>query len=178
LIYVRSRRPIVTIGAAAAGCAAVFGLLAFGALQLPAGWVAAIALGAGSIGACAVVGWAWLQLRAWPSGKLALFRDRLLVVHRRHEMRALWELMDTVTLADLRGWPRIRMTDRLTIALRNEPPIRLKPADFGLEAAACRDLILKMRDDAGLRERLPEFDSLRDLAASPVVAGELFEPRF
>jgi hypothetical protein len=42
---------------------------------------------------------------------------------------------------------------------------------------ACRDLILKLRDDPKLRVRLPEFDSLRDLAISPVVAGELIEPR-
>ena len=38
MIYVRTRRPIVTIGASALGCALAFGLLAVGALQLPAGW--------------------------------------------------------------------------------------------------------------------------------------------
>ena len=168
----------MTLGAAALGCALVFCLLAVGALQLTLGSVAAIALGAGSLGALAVAVWAALQLRAWPSGKLALFRDRLLVVSGRHEMRALWELMDTVSLADPKTWPQIRITDQLTINFRNEGPIRFKPVDFGLEAVACRDLILKLRDDASLRDRLPEFDSLRDLAATPVVAGELFEPRF
>ena len=173
----RSRRPIVTVGAAALGCSVGFGLLAAGALQIPAGWVAAVALGVGAIGAAAVAAWSFMRLRQWPAGKLALFRDRLLVIHERHEMRALWELMDSVTLADPGSWPELKMTDRVTISFRNEPPIRFKPAQFGLEASACRDLILRLRDDVRLRQRLPEFDSARDLTASPVVAGERFEPR-
>ena len=93
-------------------------------------------------------------------------------------MRALWERMDTVTLADPGAWPELKMTDTLTLSLHNEPPLRLKPASFGLEAAGCRDLILRLRDEPALRERLPEFDSARDLAATPVVAGEMTEPRF
>ncbi len=168
----------MTIGAAALGCAVAFGLLAVGALQIPGAAVAALALGAGALGACGVAAWFGLRLRRWPTGKLAFFRDRILVVQERHEMRALWELMDSVTLADPGSWPQIKMTDRLTISFRNEPPIRFRPAQFGLEASACRDLILRLRDDAPLREKLPEFDSARDLAASPVVAGERFEPRF
>src|ERR1700751_5933892 len=96
--------------------------------QLPAGWVAAVALGTGSAVAFVVGGWAGVRLRAWPSGKLGLFRDRLLVVHDRHEMRALWDEMETVTLADEAAWPTIRMTDRLTLPLRHEPPVRFKPA--------------------------------------------------
>jgi hypothetical protein len=36
--------------------------------------------------------------------------------------------------------------------------------------------MIRLRDDSRLRGRLPEFDSVRDLAASPVVAGELTEP--
>lgn len=178
MIYVRSRRSIVTVGGAAMVCAAGFALLAAGALQLPAGSVAAIALGGGAFGACAVAFWAGWRLRQWPAGKLALFRDRLLVIHDRHEMRALWEAMDSITLADTGSWPDLKMTDRVTISLRNEPPIRFKPAEFGLDAMACRDMILRLRDDLPLRERLPEFDSARDLAASPVVAGERYEPGF
>ena len=69
------------------------------------------------------------------------------------------------------------MTDRLTIQLKDEPALTFKPAVVGLEPSACRDLILRLRDDPKLRSRLPEFDSLRDLAISPVVAGELIEPR-
>ena len=176
MIYVRSRRPIVTIAVSAAGCTLAFAGLTYAALQLPGGLVAAVALAAGAVAGLAVTAWAALGLRAWPQGKLGLFRDRLLVVHARHEMRALWDRMDTVTLADQASWPSIKLTDRLTINLRYEPPIRFKPADFGLEAGSCRDLILRLRDDSELRRRLPEFDSARDLAAAPVVAGDTSLP--
>jgi hypothetical protein len=167
----------VTLGAFGLAWTVAFALLAFGALGLTGGWVAAVALGAGSAGGLAATVWAGLQLRSWPAGKLAFFRDRILVIQGRHEMRALWSLMDTVTLSDLNSWPRVRLTDRLTIHFRNEPPLGFKPAQFGLQPAACRDLILRLRDDARLRARLPEFDSVRDLAVFPVVAGELIEPR-
>ena len=177
LIFVRSRRSIVTLGAAGLACGLAFGALAVVALSIPAGQVAAIALGAGSLGAWALAAWAAIKLKAWPSGKLAFFRDRLVVVQGRHEMRAIWDHMETVTLSDPNSWPHVRLTDRLTIHFKNERPLAFKPALFGLEPAACRDLILRLREDSRLRARLPEFDSARDLAISPVVAGELIEPR-
>jgi hypothetical protein len=177
LIYVRSRRSILTLGAAGLACAAVFGTLAAVAFGLTAGAVAGVALGIGTVAGLALTGWAAVQLRRWPVAKLALFRDRLLVIEGKHEIRAVWSLMETVTLAEPADWPNVRLTDRLTIHSRNEAPISFKPALFGLEPAACRDLILRLRDDSKLRSRLPEFDSARDLAVSPVVAGELIEPR-
>ena len=177
MIYVRSRRSILTLGTSGLAFAIVFAILAVGATRLPGGWVAAIALAAGAIGAGAVAATAGLQLRSWPLGRLGFFRDRMVVIQGRHEMRAVWSLMDTVTLSDPGSWPNVRLTDRLTIHFRNEPPLGFKPAQFGLEPAACRDLILRLRDDARLRARLPEFESARDLAVSPVVAGELIEPR-
>lgn len=143
---------------------------------MPGAWVAAAALGAGSAVALLLLIWAGIQLHAWPWGRLGLFRDRLLVVQERHEMRALWDQMETITLADEADWPNIRMTDRLTLHLRHEAALRFKPADFGLEASSCRDLILRLRDDLELRGRLPEFDSARDLTAAPVVVGELSDP--
>lgn len=158
-------------------CAAVFGTLAFVAFTLPSGAVAGVPLGLGSLGGAALAAWAGVQAQRWPSGKLALFRDRLVVIHGKHEMRALWSLMEIVTLAAAKSWPDVRLTDRLTINLKDEPPLSFKPAVFGLAPTACRDLILRLRDDAKLRSRLPEFDSARDLAISPVVAGELSEPR-
>ena len=176
LIYVRSRRSIVTLGASSLFCALVFAVLALVATRLPEGWLAGVALGAGSIGAWAVAVWAAFQLHAWPASKLGFFRDRMVVVQGRHEMRALWDLMESVTLSDPDSWPKVRVTDRLTIRIRNEPAFGLKPAHFGLEPAACRDLILRLRDDAGLRARLPEFDSARDLAIAPIVSGELIKP--
>ncbi len=108
---------------------------------------------------------------------MGFFRDRLVVIRGRHEMRAVWVAMETVTLSEPDSWPHVRLTDRLTINFKNEPPMVFKPAEFGLDPTACRDLILRLRDDSRLRARLPEFDSARDLTVSPIVAGELIEPR-
>jgi hypothetical protein len=176
LIYVRSRRSIVTLGAAGLACALVFGALAAIAMVAQV-WPAGLALAVGALGGAALGAWAGWGLTSWPSGKLGLFRDRLVVIHGRHEMRAVWSAMETVTLSEPGSWPRVRLTDRLTISFRNEPPLKFKPAQFGLDPSACRDLMIRLRDDSGLRARLPEFDSVRDLAISPVVAGELIEPR-
>jgi hypothetical protein len=140
-------------------------------------WPAGLALAVGALGGAALGAWAGWGLTSWPSGKLGLFRDRLVVIQGRHEMRAVWSVMETVTLSEPGSWPRVRLTDRLTISFKNEPPLKFKPAQFGLEPSACRDLMIRLRDDSRLRARLPEFDSVRDLAISPVVAGELIEPR-
>jgi len=168
---------VVTLAIAGLVWTALFMVLAVGALRLPQGGIAGVALAAGAAAGAAVSVWAVLKLRAWPPGRLGLFRDRLLVIESKHEMGAIWTRMESVTLSDPNSWPHVRVTDRLTIQLKNEPPVTFKPALFGLEPAACRDLILRLRDDAELRARLPEFDSLRDLVISPVVAGELIEPR-
>jgi hypothetical protein len=177
MIYVRSRRSIVTLGASGLAFALLFGLLAAGAVRLTGGWVASIPLAAGALGAGLVAVSAAIRLRSWPLGRLGFFRDRMVVIQGRHEIRAVWNLMDTVTLSDPGSWPNVRLTDRLTIHFRNEPPIGFKPAQFGLQPAACRDLILRLRDDTRFRARLPEFDSARDLAVSAVMAGEHIEPR-
>jgi hypothetical protein len=177
LIYVRSRKSIVTLGAAGLAFALAFGALAAIALTLPTAWVASIALAVGSVGGLVFAGWAAWKLRMWPSGRLGFFRDRLVVIQGKHETSVLWATMETVTLSEPDSWPRVKLTDRLTVNFKSEPPLRFKPAGFGLEPAACRDLILRLRDDSRLRARLPEFDSARDLAISPVVAGELIEPR-
>ena len=176
MIYVRSRKSIVTVGAAGLVFALAFGILAAFALTLPTGWVAAIALAAGSLGGLIFAGWAGWKLSKWPSGKLGFFRDRLVVIQGKHEMGVLWSAMESVTLSEPNSWPDVRLTDRLTVNFKNEPPLRFKPVQFGLEPAACRDLIIRLRDDSRLRARLPEFDSARDLAISPVVAGELIKP--
>jgi hypothetical protein len=177
MIYVRSRRPIVTLGASGLAFAALFALLAAGAVRLPDGWLASIALAAGSIAGLAVAVSAVVKLRSWPLGRLGLFRDRIVIIQGNLEIRAVWNRMEAVTLADPGSWPNVRLTERLTIQFRSEPPVGFRPAQFGLQPVACRDLILRLRDDATMRARLPEFDSVRDLAVSDVMAGELIEPR-
>jgi hypothetical protein len=177
MIYVRSRRPIVTLGTSGLGFGLLFALLAAGAARLPEGWVASVALVAGSFAALAVAVAAALKLRSWPLARLGLFRDRIVIIQGRHEITGVWTRIETVTLADPASWPILRLTDRLTIQFRNEAPVGFKPAQFGLQPVACRDLILRLRDQSKLRARLPEFDSLRDLAGSEVMAGELVEPR-
>jgi hypothetical protein len=177
LIYVRSRRSIVTLGAAGLAFALAFGALAAVAISQPAGWVAAIAIAGGSLGALVIAAWAGWRLSTWPPGKLGFFRDRLVVIQGKREMSVVWAAMETVTLSEPDSWPRVKLTDRLTVKFKNEPPLAFKPAQFGLDPPACRDLILRLRDDSRLRARLPEFDSARDLAISPIVAGELIEPR-
>ena len=167
----------MTLAVSGLVAAALFGALAGVTFALTAETVAAAAFAAGSLGGALLAAWAGLKLRRWPPARLGFFRDRLLVIQGRHEMRALWAVMEAVTLSDPGAWPRVRLTDRLTIQFRNEPPLSFKPAAFGLQPGACRDLILRLRDDAKLRARLPEFDSLRDLVISPTVAGELIEPR-
>ena len=175
MIYVRSRRSTVTLGAAGLACAVLFGALAGVAISAQV-WPAALPLAVGSLGGATLAALAAWQLATWPPGKLGFFRDRVVVIQGRHEMRALWSAMETVTLAVPGSWPNVRLTDRLTISLKNEMPLAFKPAQFGLDPPACRDLMIRLRDDSRLRGRLPEFDSVRDLAVSPVVAGELTEP--
>jgi hypothetical protein len=92
-------------------------------------------------------------------------------------MRALWDQVEAVTLTDFASWPNAQVTEWLTVTFRTEGPIRFKPAEYGLDPAGCRDLLARLRDEPELRERLPEFDSERDLEARPMVAGEASEPR-
>ena len=171
----------MTLGLVAASWAVLFAALAAAAFSIPQGAIAGVALGVGAAGGAAVAVWAVLRLVTWPPARLCFFRDRLLVIQGRHEMRALWSAMETVTLSEppseRNPWPNVKLTDRLTIRFRNEAPLGFKPAAFGLQPVACRDLIVRLRDDPRLRSRLPEFDSIRDVTISPVVAGELIEPR-
>ncbi len=167
----------MTLCLASLFCVLAFGLLAVASAMVPAGALGAVALGLGAAAAALIAAWKGIQLWSWPPGRLALFRDRMVVIQGRHEMRAVWDLMESVTLSEPDSWPNVRVTERLTIRFRNEPPLGFKPALFGLEPAACRDLIVRLRDEPRLRSRLPEFDSVRDLAVSPVVGGDQNRPR-
>jgi hypothetical protein len=180
VLFARSNRS--TVRFAAAVLAVAFALTGGAALALVRSSAqAAVGLGVLAIIAAAVVARTSLRLRRWPSSRLGFFRDRLVLVQGRVELQAAWERLDTVTLADqgdwaAARWPEITLTDRLTVRMRPARRFSFRPATFGVEPAACRDLMLRLRDEPALRDRLPEFDSARDLTSMPLHTGELVRP--
>jgi len=181
VIFVRSRRPTLVLTVVTAGVTLACGAAAVVAAIRGWGPYAVLCTILALFGFGFVLR-AAARLRRWPVSRLGFFRDRLVVVHRDTELRAGWESMATVTLAESNEWtaatwPEVRLTDRLTIHVRGERPFSLRPKSFGLDPVACRDLILQLRDDGVSRARLPEFDSALDLARRPVAAGELMKPR-
>jgi hypothetical protein len=182
LVFVRSRRPTVVLAGVTALVTALFGAAtAWAALRVSLA-AAVLLLVPATFGVGFVIR-ATLRLRRWPAARMGFFRDRLVVLHRRTELRAGWDDIDLVTLAEpnewtAAQWPEVRLTERLTIHLRGDRPFSVRPKSFGLDPVACRDLVLRLRDDEAARERLPEFDSILDLARRPIAAGELMKPRF
>jgi hypothetical protein len=182
MIFARSRRSMFLFAAAGLAVALAFGATAVVSLidgrPIPVQLILTLV----SIAGLGITGWAGARIRRWPIGRLAFFRDRLVVVQGRTELRAQWDRIEVATLTAPQDWtsgrwPELNLTDRLTVQLRNERPLQFQPAAFGLEPVGCRDLILRLRDNPGLRDRLPEFDSALDLAIRPVVSGELIKPR-
>lgn len=181
MIFVRSRRSAVLI-AAVTVAAAVGLVLATVATALR---VSLPAASLEMVPAALAIGFAYRaaqRLRRWPISRIAFFRDRVVVVDRRTEVRAAWEDMRVVTLAEpnewtVATWPEVRLTDRLTIHVRGERSFSVRPRLFGLDPVACRDLMLQLRDSREARDRLPEFDSDLDLEAPPRAVGELMKPR-
>jgi hypothetical protein len=169
LIYARSRRPTLALAVALLAAA-----LGFGA---GAGWLlwtrpadgAPILLAIAGAFCLAFAGREGLRLRRWPPASLSLFRDRLVLIQGRSELGAAWDQIQLVSLADQTEWgslrwPEVRLTERLTLRLDPKRAISFRPRLLGLEPVACRDLILRLRDDEKEREGLPEFDSELDLA--------------
>jgi hypothetical protein len=179
VVFARSRRSTVRFAAAAVAVAVA--LVAAALVVLLKGYdLAALVLGMLAAVAAATVARTVIRLRRWPRSRLGFFRDRLVLVQGRTELQARWEQVETVTLADqgdwaAARWPEIRLTDRLTVRLRPKRRISFRPATFGVEPAACRDLMLRLRDDVALRDRLPEFHA-RDLTSMPLHTGELVRP--
>ena len=179
MIYARSRRSLLRLAAATAALAiACTGAVAALELtQAASAWVAPLAgLAAGGL---AIGGWLVWRARHLRSSQLCLFRDRLLVVQGRRATPVLWERIEAATLA-VGGSTRwafsgaeVRLGDTLTVELDSRRRVTMRPVEFGLEPAACRDLLLRYRDDPEARSRLPEFDSMLDLRGRPVQAGEL-----
>jgi hypothetical protein len=180
VVFARSNRS--TVRFAWAALAVALGMAAATVSLILKGYdLAGLVLGMLTAVAGAVVGRTALRLRRWPSGRLGFFRDRLVLMQGRTQLQAPWERMDTVTLADQGDWaadrwPEIRLTDRLTVRMRPARRFSFRPATFGVEPAACRDLMLRLRDEPELRIRLPRFDSVHALAAMPLHAGELVRP--
>lgn len=179
MIFVRSRRPTVRLAAATAAVAA--GLVAATAWFLDRNLEEATLFGLAAIFALAFVARAGLRIRRWPQASIAFFRDAMVVRTGSSELRAPWDAVELVTLAEpsewtALTWPQVRLSDRLTVRMRGGRSFRLHPASFGLDPVACRDLVLRLRDSAEARRRLPEFDSELDLVARPRAVGELMKP--
>jgi hypothetical protein len=169
----------------------VFAMAALGTTLVLGGWgVAMFVIGARAAAlvlfmlaavALAVVVRTALRLRRWPVSRLGFFRDRFVLVQGRTELQVPWEHVLTATLADqgdwsASRWPELSLTDRLTVRLKPARRFSFRPATFGLEPAACRDLILRLRDEPSLRLRLPEFDSVLDLKSGHLHTGEFIRP--
>lgn len=180
MVFARSSRSTVRFALAAAAVAV--GLAAATGALLARGYgLAGLLVGMLTAVAAAVVGRTVVRLRRWPRSRLGFFRDRMVLVQGRTEVQAPWERLDTVTLADqgdwaAARWPEITLTDRLTVRLRPSRRFSFRPATFGVEPAACRDLMLRLRDEPALRDRLPVFGSVRDLSSMPLHTGDLVRP--
>ncbi len=179
MVFARSKRSTVRFGAAALVVALALAVASAAALLRGYG-LAALVVGMVTVVALAALARTALHLRRWPRSRLGFFRDRLALVQGRTELQVRWERLETVTLADqgdwaASRWPEVTLTDRLTIRLRPNRRISFRPATFGVEPAACRDLLLQLRDDVALRSRLPEFHA-DDLDSMPLHAGELVRP--
>jgi hypothetical protein len=182
VIFARSRRSSVLLATSGLAAGITFGLVAGLVLWSQGLGAAFIALAMGASIGLGLAAWAGWQVRSWPPCRLGFFRDRMVVVQGRVEQHAVWDRIETASLAapadwSSDRWPEIQISDRLTVMIRRAKPVSFRPADFGLEPAGCRDLVLTLRDDRGLRGRLPEFDSALDLSERPVVTGELITPR-
>lgn len=169
MIFVRSRRPSLLLGA---GALLMAGICVTAAVQL-SGRLPDLAFVAGACSAFAgaVGSLSLVASRRPPPARLGLFRDRLVVVHRRAELHAPWEQIRiaTVATAATADAPRV-MGDSLRLRLSaggRDRTLVLRPAEFGLSPDACRDMILRLRDDEELRSTLPDFDSVLDLQRTP-----------
>jgi hypothetical protein len=180
VVFARSNRSTILFAWGVVGVAVL--LLVGAAVLILSGLdVAAFLVGTPALVAAAVVLRTALRLRRRPAGRLGFFRDRLVLVRGRAALQARWDLVETVTLADQADWaaarwPALILTDRLTVGLGAARRFSFRPASFGVDPVACRDLMLQLRDDPKLRNRLPEFDSAQDLLRRPLHTGELIRP--
>jgi hypothetical protein len=181
VVFARSQRPTrVLLLLALAASLALFAATAWELLAWR-GWDAlAVSLLAIVAGAFTIR--FYLRLRRGPLSRLGVFSDRLVLIGGRLELQADWADVTSASLADRSdwgsaSWPELRLTDRLSIQRANGPSFSFHPRAYGLEPEVCRDLFLKLRDDAQARARLPEFDSLKDLAVRNADAWDRSRPQ-
>lgn len=135
------------------------------------GVVAAVLLGVGTRH--------FRRLMRWPASRIGFFQDRLLIAHGHHEVHIVWSDLQVATLAaqgewGVLVWPAVKLTDKLTLRLAGGALVTFRPASLGLEPVACRDLLLRLRDDPIARARLPVFRTA--FAKSRLRSGELIRP--
>lgn len=180
VIFARSRRWTVRIGLAA--LAVAFALMAIAAVLLDLHQGLGVLLVPLALVPIPLAIQQAFKARGWPASRLGLFRDRFVLADEGAELHAPWSEVEGATLADLSewgrlAWPEVRLTDRLTTRLRGGRAFSFRPVRFGLDPVACRDLILRLRDESQLRDRLPEFDAAIAFSRRPVRSGELLRPR-
>ena len=122
-----------------------------------------------------------VQARHFAAFRLGLFHDRLIVLAGHEEHQLPWAEIVTATLGDTSewatlAWPKVRLTERLTVRSTDGSTLRFKPVEVGLAPVACRDLILQLRDQEASRLRLPTYDPTIPLARHPVRSGEQLQP--
>jgi hypothetical protein len=159
------------LGGAGAGLGIGLGLGRQWAGAVLAGLVAAVLLAIGS---------RWFRrLLRWPSSRIGFFQDRLLIAHGPQEVHVVWSDLELATLAaqaewGVMVWPAVKLTDRITLRLSGGAIITFRPASLGLEPVACRDLLLRLRDDRAARARLPVFRTA--FSKDRLRSGELIRP--
>lgn len=163
----------VAFGAGGMGAGLALGLGLGGRLLIAmlVGVVAVVLLGAGTRH--------FRRLLRWPASRIGFFQDRLLVAHGQHEVHVVWSDLQVATLAaqgewGVLVWPAMRLTDRLTLRLSGGALVTFRPASLGLEPVACRDLLLRLRDDPVARGRLPLFRAA--FSKHRLRSGELIRP--
>lgn len=122
-----------------------------------------------------------VRARHLASFRLGLFRDRLVLLTDHRERQVWWGEIETAMLGDTSewaalAWPEVRITGRLTLRRADGTALRFRPAEVGLAPVACRDLVLRLRDEEASRGRLPAYDPAIPLQRRPARSGEQLQP--
>ncbi|MGH7912602.1 MAG: hypothetical protein ACREOV_12840 [Candidatus Dormibacteraceae bacterium] len=122
-----------------------------------------------------------LQAHRLSTFRIGLFRDRLILLGEEGEREVRWAEIETAMLGDTSewatvAWPEIVLSSRLTLRRFDGSALRFRPSEVGLAPIACRDLVLRCRDEEASRLRLPAYDPLVPLGRRPARSGERLQP--